>query len=120
MQRPDPSSDMTQSVVVEDIQQRSQARVKRKQVSMGTKYVLVAIIAAFVLALAAHLPAGAADSAAAGSVKGTAKFEGTALKPTRIDMSSDPNCAKAHPTPATTEDLVIGANGGLENVVVYV
>ena len=87
---------------------------------MRTKYILVAIIAAFVLSMVAHLPAGAADSAAAGSVKGTAKFEGTALKPTRIDMSSDPNCAKAHPTPATTEDIVIGANGGLENVVVYV
>jgi plastocyanin len=87
---------------------------------MRTKYILVAIIAAFGLTLVAHLPAGAADAAAAGSVKGTAKFEGSALKPTRIDMSSDPTCAKAHPTPATTEDLVIGANGGLENVVVYV
>ena len=89
---------------------------------MRTKYILIAISAAFAFALSlvAHVPAGAADAAAAGSVKGTAKFEGSALKPTRIDMSSDPNCAKAHPTPATTEDVVIGANGGLENVVVYV
>src|SRR5579864_7633156 len=87
---------------------------------MRTKYILVAISAAFALSMAAHLPAGAADSASAGSVKGTAKFEGSALNPTRIDMSSDPNCAKAHTTPATTEDVVIGANNGLANVVIYV
>jgi plastocyanin len=47
------------------------------------------------------------------------KFEGTAPKPSRIDMSADPNCAKAHPTPATTEDIVVGA-GGLANVIIYV
>ncbi len=54
------------------------------------------------------------------SLKGEVKFEGTAPKPTRIDMSQDPLCAKAHPTPATTEDIVVGGNSGLENVVVYV
>jgi plastocyanin len=57
---------------------------------------------------------------AASSLKGTVKFEGTAPKPTRIDMSADPLCAKAHSTPATTEEVMIGANSGLENVVVYV
>lgn len=54
------------------------------------------------------------------SLKGEVKFEGTAPKPTRIDMSQDPLCAKAHPTPITTEDIVVGADGGLENVVIYV
>lgn len=54
------------------------------------------------------------------SVKGTAKFEGTAPKPSRIDMSQDPLCSKLHPTPATTEDIVVGENAGLANVVVYV
>lgn len=54
------------------------------------------------------------------SVKGTVKFEGAAPKPTRIDMSQDPLCVKAHPTPATTEEVVVGAGGGLANVVVYV
>ncbi len=57
---------------------------------------------------------------AASSLKGTVKFEGTAPKPTRIDMSQDPLCAKAHSTPATTEEVVVGPNSGLENVVVYV
>ena len=86
---------------------------------MRTKSFLVQIVAAIGLTLFSHVPTGVAD-ASGGSLKGTAKFDGTALKPTKIDMSSDPNCAKAHTTPATTEDLLIGANGGVENVVVYV
>jgi hypothetical protein len=87
---------------------------------MKITYVLVVTLAVISLSLVAYIPAGAADAAGAGSLKGTAKFEGSALKPARIDMSSDPNCAKAHPTPATIEDLVIGANNGLANVIVYV
>jgi plastocyanin len=35
-------------------------------------------------------------------------------------MSQDPLCAKLHPTPATTEEVVVGSDGGLANVVVYV
>jgi len=54
------------------------------------------------------------------SVKGTVKFDGPAPKLAKIDMSQDPICAKAHPTPATTEDVVVGAGGGLDNVVVYI
>lgn len=54
------------------------------------------------------------------SVKGTVKFEGTPPKPSRIDMSQDPLCSKLHPTPATTEDILVGENAGLANVVVYV
>src|SRR5580704_19613419 len=54
------------------------------------------------------------------SLKGEVKFEGTAPKPSPIDMSQDPICAKAHPTPATTEDIVVGAGGGLANVVIYI
>lgn len=64
--------------------------------------------------------ARAADAASGASLKGAVKFEGAGLKPARIDMSSDPNCAKAHTTPATTEDLVVGGNGALANVIVYV
>jgi plastocyanin len=89
---------------------------------MKTKYFLMMIVAAIAVCIAAYVPvvsAGPADAAGA-SLTGAVKFEGSALKPTRIDMSSDPNCAKAHPTPPTTEDLVIGANGALANVVVYV
>ena len=62
--------------------------------------------------------AGPANGSA--SVKGTVKFEGTPPKPTRIDMSQDPLCVKAHSTPPTTEDVVVGTGGGLANVVIYI
>src|ERR1700678_936489 len=54
------------------------------------------------------------------SVKGTVKFVGAPPKPSSIDMSQDPLCAKLHSTPATTEDVVVGGDGGLANVVIYV
>jgi plastocyanin len=60
------------------------------------------------------------DSAGSSSVAGAVKFTGVAPKPARIDMSFDPNCAKAHTTPATTQDIVVGGGGALENVIVYV
>jgi len=66
------------------------------------------------------LPGWAGPADVPASVKGTVKFEGTAVKPVPIDMSQDPLCSKAHPTPATTEDIVVGTGGGLANVVVYV
>lgn len=54
------------------------------------------------------------------SVSGTVKFTGVAPKGTRIDMSFDPNCAKTHPTPITTQEVVVSTGGGIENAVVYV
>jgi hypothetical protein len=78
-----------------------------------------AIIPCAALALCICSMPGWAEDATA-SVKGMVKFEGAAPKGTRIDMSQDPLCAKQHPTPATTEEVVVGADGGLANVVVYV
>jgi plastocyanin len=73
------------------------------------------------IALSGKVRAGWASPAdASASLKGTVKFEGAPPKPSRIDMSQDPLCAKAHTTPATTEDIVVGTDSGLGNVVVYV
>jgi plastocyanin len=55
-----------------------------------------------------------------GSINGTVKFQGVAPKSTRIDMSFDPLCAKAHPSPALTEDVVVASDGSLEGAIVYV
>jgi plastocyanin len=89
---------------------------------MKTKYYLL-IMTTGILGLSLYGPisgvlGGPADPSS--SLKGEVKFEGAAPKPSHIDMSADPLCAKAHATPATTEDIVVGANGGLANVVVYV
>jgi plastocyanin len=58
------------------------------------------------------------DSATAGSVTGRISFEGAAPTPTPIKMASDPFCEKQGA--AVTETLVVGADGGLKNVFVYV
>jgi plastocyanin len=87
---------------------------------MKLKYTFIPMCLLTLFALSVRLPAGWASPADASSLKGTVKFEGTAPKPAHIDMSQDPLCAKTHSTPATTEDIVVGADGGLANVVVYV
>ena len=82
--------------------------------------VLIIMSAVLALSLSGRVSAGPGRPPDSSSVKGEIKFEGTAPKPSRIDMSADPLCAKAHATPVTTEDIVVSANGGLANVVVYV
>ena len=59
------------------------------------------------------------DAATAGSVAGIVKFAGTPRKARVINMAAVPNCAKMHSSPAVTEDVVLGDNGTLQNVVVY-
>ena len=59
------------------------------------------------------------DPATAGSVSGRVTFAGTAPTLSPLRMDSDPNCAQQGGT-APDESLVVGANGALENVFVYV
>ena len=63
---------------------------------------------------------GASPAAGAASVEGRVRFEGQRPEPTRITMSTDPTCAKQHPGPVTADDFVIGGDGGLGNVIVFV
>jgi plastocyanin len=55
------------------------------------------------------------DPATVATVNGTVKFEGTAPKPSKIDMSQDPACKGAN----EAENIVV-AGGDLANVFVYV
>ncbi len=55
------------------------------------------------------------DKANAGSVSGTVKFNGTAPKMAKIDMSQDPACKGQN-----AAETVIADNGNLANVFVYV
>jgi len=49
------------------------------------------------------------------------KFDGAAPRLKPIDMSGDPSCAQTRGgSQATAENVVVGANGGLANVVVYI
>jgi len=55
------------------------------------------------------------DPATAGSVTGTVKFDGSAPKPSKIDMSQDPACKGQNEA-----ETVVVDNGDLANVFVYV
>lgn len=61
------------------------------------------------------------SAAGTGSITGTVKISGTAPHMRGIDMSKDPYCAKQHANdPAKMENVVANANGGLQNVVLYI
>jgi plastocyanin len=55
------------------------------------------------------------DPATAATVSGTVKFDGTAPKPNKIDMSQDPACKGTN-----TAETVVADGGKLANVFVYV
>src|SRR6516165_10451097 len=70
---------------------------------------------------ASETPAAAApaatpiDPATVATVNGTVKFDGTAPKPAKIDMSQDPGCKGTNQA-----ETVVVDNGDLANVFVYV
>src|SRR5579872_4233189 len=60
------------------------------------------------------------NAAAEGSITGTVKLDGTPPHMKGIDMSKDPYCSKYHANdPAHLELVVVGKDGGLQNVVLY-
>jgi plastocyanin len=59
------------------------------------------------------------DAATAGNIAGRITFTGTAPKPAVVRMDSDPNCVQPGVT-ATDETVVVGSDGSLQNVFVYV
>jgi plastocyanin len=56
---------------------------------------------------------------AQGKITGKINFSGTPEAAAKLKMDADPVCAAAHPDGAVAEDLVV-ANGGVQNVFVYV
>lgn len=59
------------------------------------------------------------DAATAGHITGRIAFQGTPPTGVVLRMDSDPNCVQQGVT-ATEEDVVVGADGGLQNAFVYV
>jgi Carboxypeptidase regulatory-like domain len=59
-------------------------------------------------------------AAGEGSITGMVKLSGPAPHMRGIDMSKDPYCVKQHANnPVKLENVVVGSNDGLENVVLY-
>jgi len=81
---------------------------------MSTKLGYAAVLALLVAsAIAFAGPSG-------GSISGKVTYEGTPARQKPIDMSKEPGCAAQHPTPITTETVVVGPGNALVNVVVYI
>ncbi|MGH9370903.1 MAG: carboxypeptidase regulatory-like domain-containing protein [Vicinamibacterales bacterium] len=76
---------------------------------------LVVLIAAAVLD-GVHAPA---QDAAPGTVKGRARFEGAAPEAQVIRMAADPICVREGKR-TTSEAIMVGTDGALQNVFVYV
>ena len=56
-----------------------------------------------------------------GSITGMIKLDGAPPHEKGIDMSKEPTCAAQHKdNPVRVESVVVGPNGGLANVVVYI
>jgi hypothetical protein len=68
----------------------------------------------------AQAPAGASAPGGSASVTGMVRFEGTAPAAEKVKMDADPVCQQQHASPVMTEEVVVGSDGGLKNVFVYV
>lgn len=66
-----------------------------------------------------HTAGKPVDASTAGSITGTIHFDGVVPQMKIINMIDVPNCAKLHSTPVTTESVMPGDNGTLQNVLVY-
>ena len=88
---------------------------------METQYkaaTLLAVIA--LLAIGILLPSHKVTAAAEGSITGSVKLNGPPPHMRGIDMSKDPYCVKQNQTPVKMENVMVGSNGGLQNVVLYI
>ncbi|HEX7050002.1 MAG TPA: carboxypeptidase regulatory-like domain-containing protein [Longimicrobiales bacterium] len=103
----------------------------------GSRIALGTIVAIFMAACGAGGPADDAqtseaaaqsdaaaapvvDPATAATITGRIALEGTPPAREPIDMSEEPTCAAKHPSGATTQDVIVGEGGGLQNVFVYI
>lgn len=65
-------------------------------------------------------PAAAVDMSTVGDVSGKITLDGAAPVQKPINMTAEPYCSKANPSPVMPQDVVAGDGGALANVVVYV
>jgi hypothetical protein len=62
----------------------------------------------------------AAPKVGTATIKGSVKYVGAPVTNPKIKMSADPYCETSNKEPAFDESTIVGANGELENVFVYV
>jgi len=86
---------------------------------MRNRYTVV-LSAVLLVGVGALILGQKVNAAGESKITGTVKLDGPAPHMKGIDMSKDPFCSKAHATdPGKMETYVVGADGGMENVVLY-
>jgi plastocyanin len=81
---------------------------------------ITALILAICISSRQPVNAGSTTAPSGSIVRGTVKFEGPAPKPKPINMAADPSCAKQHPSPVLSQELMTDTKGDLQNLVVFV
>lgn len=74
-------------------------------------------VRALILSLAV---ATASASMASAQVAGTVKLDGPAPEPKKVDMSTNPDCAKLHADPVEDDTVVVDDKGNLQNVIISI
>ena len=75
------------------------------------------VVSSAIAVILAGAVARAEDNA---SISGKINFAGDAPKAKKLKMDADPQCAAMHgDKPATSEEVIVNANGTLKNVFVY-
>src|SRR5579863_6349230 len=88
---------------------------------MKNRYNLAAVMCVALVCAGSVLLNQKVSAAGEGKITGTVKLDGAAPHMKGIDMSKDPYCVKQHEnSPAHLENVVVGAGGGLQNVVLYI
>jgi len=89
---------------------------------MKIRYKVAAVFSALaIIAVGALLLSQNVSAAGEGKISGTVKYTGTPPRERVIDMSKEPYCQKLHASnPVHTENVVVGADGSLEWVVLYI
>jgi hypothetical protein len=87
---------------------------------MRNRYAVV-LSAVLLVGVGALILGQKVNAAGEGKITGTVKLDGPAPHMKGIDMGKDPFCSKAHATdPGKMETYVVGADGGLANVVLSI
>jgi plastocyanin len=68
----------------------------------------------------AAAPAIPVDLSTTGTITGTVTLHGAPPPPKFIYMMAEPMCDKMHPTPVESPEVIVGKDGALANVVVYI
>ncbi len=86
------------------------------------KMVLIFALTVAVCISAPHMvrAGGPLPTTTGATVRGSVRFEGKVPAAKAISMASDPVCAKQHPSPIMTQEVMADAKGDLQNVIVFV